>query len=158
MKRKPGKILSGLAYLFDTNVWVALAFASHPLHRSAAAAYGRASTDRPAVFCRATQLSFLRIATTAVILRNYGVRAFTNRDALAALSQFLALPTVVYQEEPPGLTALWRRFAASTQASPKLWMDAYLAAFARAGGYQFVTADKAFKQFKGLDLLVLTKP
>jgi predicted nucleic acid-binding protein len=34
-------------------------------------------------------------------------------------------------------------------------MDAYLAAFALAGGYQFLTTDKAFKQFKRLDVIVL---
>ncbi len=100
-------------------------------------------------------MSFLRIATTPTILRAYGVETFTNRDALAALKRFLALPTVTYQEEPPGLVALWHRFAASSKASPKLWMDAYLAAYAIAGNYQLVTTDKAFRQFKGLDLLVL---
>jgi len=36
-------------------------------------------------------------------------------------------------------------------------MDAYLAAFALSGAHQLVTTDRAFKQFKGLDLLVLTK-
>jgi predicted nucleic acid-binding protein len=35
-------------------------------------------------------------------------------------------------------------------------MDAYLAAFAVAGTYQLVTTDKAFKQFKGLDLNLLS--
>ena len=35
-------------------------------------------------------------------------------------------------------------------------MDAYLAAFAMAGAYQLVTTDSAFKQFTGLDLLVLS--
>jgi predicted nucleic acid-binding protein len=35
-------------------------------------------------------------------------------------------------------------------------MDAYLAAFAITGGYQLVTTDKAFKQFKGLNLLILS--
>jgi len=35
-------------------------------------------------------------------------------------------------------------------------MDAYLAAFAFAGGHQLVTTDKGFKQFKGLDLVVLS--
>jgi toxin-antitoxin system PIN domain toxin len=149
--------LSGSAYLFDTNVWVALAFASHPLHRSAVAAFAHAAIDRPAIFCRATQLSFLRVATTAVILRTYGVRAFTNRDALAALSDFLAVPNVGYRDEPAEAVALWHRLAASSRASPKLWMDAYLAAFAMTGGYQLVTTDKAFKQFKGLDLLILSK-
>ncbi len=42
-----------------------------------------------------------------------------------------------------------------SQASPKVWMDAYLAAFAVAGNYQFVTNDKAFRQFEGLDLVML---
>jgi predicted nucleic acid-binding protein len=36
-------------------------------------------------------------------------------------------------------------------------MDAYLAAFAMSGRYPLVTIDKAFRQFKGLDLLVLSK-
>lgn len=34
-------------------------------------------------------------------------------------------------------------------------MDAYLAAFAIAGGFQFVTTDKDFKQFKGLNPVIL---
>jgi hypothetical protein len=35
-------------------------------------------------------------------------------------------------------------------------MDAYLTAFAMAGGHHLETTDKAFKQFKGLDLFVLS--
>ena len=34
-------------------------------------------------------------------------------------------------------------------------MDAYLAAFALAGGYRMVTTDAAFKQFRELDLELL---
>ncbi len=109
------------------------------------------------MFCRATQLSFLRIATTPAILRHYGAESMTNRDALVALNQFLALPKVGFREETSDVAALWHRLAASSKAYPKLWMDAYLAAFALARGYQLVTTDKAFKQFKGLDLLVLSK-
>ena len=50
---------------------------------------------------------------------------------------------------------LWKDLAARGTASPKLWMDAYLAAFALAGEYRLVTTDAAYRQFKGLDLLVL---
>jgi len=57
--------------------------------------------------------------------------------------------------EPPGLEGQWTSFALRASASPKLWMDAYLAAFARAGGYRMVTTDVAFRQFPGLDVLVL---
>ena len=34
-------------------------------------------------------------------------------------------------------------------------MDADLAAFAMEGGHQFVTNDKGFTQFKGLNVLLL---
>ena len=64
---------------------------------------------------------------------------------------------ILWANEPRGLEATWRKFAGGSKASPKLWMDAYLAAFALAGGYRLVTTDKAFKQFNGLDLLVLSK-
>jgi predicted nucleic acid-binding protein len=34
-------------------------------------------------------------------------------------------------------------------------MDAWLAAFALCSGFQMITTDKAFSQFKGLELLVV---
>lgn len=39
--------------------------------------------------------------------------------------------------------------------APKGVMDAYLAAFAIAGGYTLVTLDKGFKQFDGVSCVVL---
>ncbi len=56
-----------------------------------------------------------------------------------------------------GLESRWKQFALRDTASPKIWMDAYLAGFARAGGYRLVTTDTAFKQFTGLDLELLGK-
>lgn len=55
-------------------------------------------------------------------------------------------------EEPAGLERRWKRLAVRDSASPKLWMDAYLAAFALAGGHRLATTDAAFKQFSSLDL------
>jgi predicted nucleic acid-binding protein len=49
----------------------------------------------------------------------------------------------------------WRTFASRETASPKLWMDAYLAAFAITGGFQFVTTDAGFRQYPNLDLVVI---
>jgi predicted nucleic acid-binding protein len=57
--------------------------------------------------------------------------------------------------EPAGIDRWWRRYSERNTASPKLWMDAYLAAFARAEGCTLVTTDGAFKQFDGLDYLIL---
>jgi predicted nucleic acid-binding protein len=57
--------------------------------------------------------------------------------------------------DPLGLEAHWRQFSPRRTASTKLWMDAYLAAFAVASGLRLVTTDAAFRQFAGLDVLVL---
>jgi predicted nucleic acid-binding protein len=80
----------------------------------------------------------------------------TNRQAWAAYEALLADDRIAFRsEEPSGLESLWRRYAARGTASPKLWMDAYLAAFAVAGGYRMVTTDAAFEQFGGVDLELL---
>lgn len=152
--------MNDLAFLLDTNVWMALAFATHSHRSQAVEAYAQVEESRPAVFCRATQQSFLRVATTPVILRKYGADSFTNDDALDVLNRFLSSPTVSYWDEPPGLVPLWHRLAGRPTASPKVWMDAYLAAFAIAGGLKVVTFDHDFKSFEGdgLNLHMLKSP
>jgi predicted nucleic acid-binding protein len=80
----------------------------------------------------------------------------TNVQAWEAYEAFLADDRIVLlTEEPAGLEPRWKRFALRDTASPKIWMDAYLAAFALAGGYRMVTTDADFEQFRGLDLQVL---
>jgi predicted nucleic acid-binding protein len=80
-----------------------------------------------------------------------------QQDCVDPYEAFLADERIGWAEEPSGLELSWKRLAGTSKASPKLWMDAYLAAFAMSAGYQLVTTDKAFKHFKGLDLLVLSK-
>ena len=81
----------------------------------------------------------------------------TNRDALVALSALLALPQVCEREEPPGAFAIWQRLASRDTASPKVWMDAYLAAFAIGGGLRMVSLDQDFRNFvpNGLKLALI---
>ena len=43
--------------------------------------FAEASAENPACFCRATQQSFLRLATTTAILNACGAEGFTNQDA-----------------------------------------------------------------------------
>lgn len=80
-----------------------------------------------------------------------------RQPAKSLLYFLLAEERISRASEPRGLAAQWKKFSATSKPSPKLWMDAFLAAFAVAGGYQLVTMDKAFRQFKGLDLFVLPK-
>jgi toxin-antitoxin system PIN domain toxin len=144
--------------LFDTNIWLAVVFASHPGHVVARQALQAASSTQPALFCRATEQSFLRLLTTPALLKAYGADGLGNRDALQALKALQGLPQVRFSDEPPGTVVRWHALATRDTASPKLWMDAYLAGFALAGGLRLVTLDADFRQFvaQGLDATVLT--
>lgn len=143
--------------LFDSSVWIAAIFTTHPCHEQAQSALHDATRATPAVFCRSIQQSVLRLASTPALLKAYGADGLTNRDALVALEALLALPQVCEREEPPGTVALWHRLAGRDTASPKVWMDAYLAAFAISSGLRFVTLDDDFKTYEphGLDWVVL---
>lgn len=142
--------------LFDTNVWVAAVFPTHIFHQAARAFLAKAQPTDPALFCRFTQLSFLRLISTPALLRTYGAEGMSNRDALVAYEALMALPQVREQGEPKGVSALWHGLATRDTASPKVWMDAYLAAFAIAGGFRLLTLDKDFEPFKsqGLELIL----
>ncbi len=141
--------------LADSNVWLALALSKHSFH-DAARAWLAKRAPREALFCRATQQSFLRLLTTAAVFAPYGIPPLSNKAACSVYEGFLADERITWVQEPAGLDRLWKKLAGGSKASPKLWMDAYLAAFALAGGHPLATTDRAFKQFKDLRLVVLS--
>ena len=144
-------------FLVDTNVWVAAVFPSHPSHVLAQDTLKHASAAQPAVLCRATEQSFLRLVTTATVFNTYGMASMTNSLALEMLDLLLGLPHVIERDEPLGMVSRWRKLAALPSPSPKVWMDAYLAAFALSAGLSLVTLDKDFTAFTrhGLDCNLL---
>lgn len=143
-------------YLCDSNVWLALALEKHVHHAAAREWLSKKTAPSSVFFCRATERSFLRLLTNVSVLRAYGNPPLTNREARRAYKGLLRDDRIgLRREEPEALEAHWSRFARRDTASPKLWMDAYLAAFALAGGFRMVTTDNAFKQFKGLDLQLI---
>lgn len=141
--------------LADSNIWLALALSKHSFHSAAQAWLENLSPPETVLFCRSTQQSFLRLLTTQAVLAPYGVPPLSNKAAWSAYEGFLADERISWADEPRGLEATWKKLASRKTPSPKLWMDAYLAAFAIAGRHRLATTDTAFKQFKGLDLLVL---
>lgn len=141
--------------LADSNIWLALALSKHSFH-SSALTWLSACGAKEVLFCRSTQQSFLRLLTTAAVLTPYGIPPLSNKAAWAIYDGFRADPRITWAEEPQGLEAQWKKWCGSSKASPKQWMDAYLAAFALAGGHQFVTTDQAFSQYKGLNLVLLS--
>ena len=145
------------SYLCDANVWLALVVAGHAHNPLAQSWLESVSEPRSILFCRSTQQAFLRLLTNLSVFAAYSLPAFTNEEAWHGYDALTADERIVFQaSEPEGLWELWREYSSRTTSSTKVWMDAYLAAFARAGGYRLVTMDGDFRQFEGLDLLLLT--
>ena len=142
--------------LADTNVFLALALSKHVFHDAAQSWLNTQTEANSTLFCRSTQQSFLRLLTTEAVLKPYGALPLSNAEAWSFFEGFLADRRIGMADEPAGLEAHWKPLAARETASPKLWMDTYLAAFAIAGEYQLVTTDQGFARYKGLDLLLLS--
>lgn len=140
----------------DVNLWLALALFEH-VHQPIARQWFDLTAEPTSVFfCRATEHAFLRLLTTTSVVAPYGYPPLTNSRAWSIYHAFLSDDRVDFRgEEPAGLEAQWQAFSSRNSASPKLWMDAYLAAFAFINGWKVVTTDRAFTQFPDLDVVVL---
>jgi predicted nucleic acid-binding protein len=74
------------------------------------------------------------LLTSSAVLGAYGNPPLTNSRAWAVYQAFLADDRIgPHAEEPMGLEVVWKKLALRPTASPTLWMDAYLAAFAKIG-------------------------
>jgi uncharacterized protein len=141
--------------LADSNIWLALAIANHVFHSTARDWFSRTKNTETVVFCRATQQSFLRLLSTSSVFAPYGLPPLSNNLAWATYERFLADNRIRFVQEPRRFESVWKRLSDNKKPSPKLWMDAYLAAFAIAGNFSLITTDKGFKQFRELDLVLL---
>jgi len=137
----------------DVNIWLALSLSKHS-HHTAATSWLQA-VEQDICFCRATQQGLLRLLTTEEVLARYGNPPLTNREAWRIYDRFMDDDRISFAHEPEGLEKVWKTLALRESNSPKLWMDAYLAAFALSSGFQMVTIDKAFSRFSGLKALIL---
>ncbi len=144
--------MAGRIDLPDINVWLAFSVADHTHHLRARQYWYEEAADQLA-FCRVTALGFLRLATLSAAM---GGRPLTVRQAWQAYSEFRRLPEVRLVAEPEDCEAWLGEWALGGRSTPRGWTDAYLAAFARAGGLRLVSFDGDFNQFEGLDFLRLS--
>ena len=93
-----------------------------------------------------------------MLQQTYESALIANADAWSKCQDLLALPQVLWLDEPEGFNDLWQSLGCLPTASPKVWTDAYLAALAICHGVKFVTLDSDFKNFEsdGLKLHLLT--
>jgi len=133
----------------DVNVWFALAVADHPHHRPALAWWNQESSL--AGFSRLTQLGLLRLLTTASAM---GGQPLTNEEAWRVYDGFLSDNRVRLFPELPPIEDLFRSSSSGGHNSPKVWVDAYLAAYAAASNATVVTFDRAFAQYPVKSLIL----
>lgn len=135
--------VSTTSFLFpDINVWVALTHAAHVHHQVAGDWFADLPEDVRFSFCRFTQLGLLRLLTAEAVM---GDEVLSQIDAWVVYDRWLQDRRVTLVEEPPALERRFRALTRSRKAAPKVWADAYLAAFADAAQITLVTFDRGFR-------------
>ena len=104
------------------------------------------------MICRTAQMGLLRLLVNPAVMQS---KPLSLKEAWAFYGNFIQDPCIFEVKEPEGLQAIWAGLCFDFGSSPKIVADAYLAAFAIAGGFKLVTLHKGFKQFEGLDLILL---
>ncbi len=137
----------------DVNLWLALVFERH-FHHPDAKAWFDTLPDGACCFCRLTQQGFLRLATNPRVLREDAV---SLKDAWALYDTMMSDERVSFAREPAGLEAIWRSYTQQNAFSPKVWNDAFLAAFARASALSLVTFDQGLAQYPDLNCTLLPR-
>lgn len=138
--------------LLDANVWLALAFSGHVHHLRAKARFDSLG-DETCAFCRITQMALLRHVTNSKIL---GAAVQTQQQAWTSYEGLAADPRVVFEMEPVDFESRFHALTQDAFPSHSRWTDAYLASFAMAGDFEFITLERSFRPAAGLKLFSLS--
>jgi toxin-antitoxin system PIN domain toxin len=142
-----------MTYLPDVNVWVALTSDRH-VHHMSAKQWLDGIRNEQIVFCRISELGFLRLLTNRHVMQN---DVLAPIDAWGAYDDFRADSRIVFMPEPRDFGEQWRRAEAEISAGPNAWTDAYLAVFAKHVDATVVTFDRGFKAVNGCNVIVLSQ-
>lgn len=122
----------------DINVWLALVTSEH-VHHAEATRWWEQENGRIG-FSRLTQMGLLRLMTTAAAMDG---KPLTMAEAWRVHDRLFDDDRVALISEPAGIERRFRECASGGTASPKLWADAWLQAFAECAGGVMVTFDRA---------------
>jgi len=132
---------------------MALLLENH-VHRKAARLWWRAA-DATIAFTRFTQISVLRLLTTAAAMDG---RPLNLLEAWRAYDRLFADERVGLMPEPPEVEHRLRQNTRVQTTSPKIWADAWLLAFAESAGGILVTFDRALAARSRCCLLLQDAP
>lgn len=137
--------------LLDVNVWLALAAEDH-VHHEIARTYWESQSAESIAFCRITMLSFLRLATNAVVMAG---RPFTAPEAWTLYREFRAERGIIMAAEPAGLETQMAKWSEMVDFPARRWTDCALAGWAVASNLRIVSFDGDYNLFPGLSFLHL---
>ena len=123
----------------DANVWLTLVWDRHE-QSDAARSWFEQAEDGRFLFCRFTQITVLRLMTTAAVM---GADVRTMKGAWEIWDQIASDDRVEFLAEPDDLEPRFRKNSRLTSPSPKVWAYAYLLALVQAVGLTLVTFDHA---------------
>ncbi len=140
-----------MKFLADVNVIFPLLLSQHQ-HLDSARAWYDSTARGDVVLCRVVKLGVLRLLSNKKVL---GHDILQPADAMDILEKFATDERIVLVSEPDGLDVAMKRLLVRSSATPNLWTDAYLGAFATVAKLQLVTFDRGFLKFAGLDAVLL---
>jgi len=134
----------------DANVWLALLWSRH-IHSDKAKEWFERSSEEKFLFCRITQITVLRLLTTAAVM---GTDVKKMKEAWELWDKVCADDRIEFLSEPEAIDYEFRRRSELRSPSPKVWVDAYLIAFASVAGLKLVTFDRGLRS-RGAEVHVL---
>jgi uncharacterized protein len=134
----------------DANVWLALLWSRHT-HSEKAREWFERSSEEKFFFCRITQITVLRLLTTTAVMGN-DVKKM--HEAWELWDRVCADDRIEFLSEPEAIEQEFRPLSARQSPSPKVWVDAYLLAFASVAGLKLVTFDRALRS-RGAEVHIL---
>lgn len=102
--------------------------------------------------CRITQLGLLRLLCNPSVMEE---DVCTLEQAWDVYNGIHNDERFTFVPEPKGLEKYFREYSSSVQVSPKIWQDAYIAAFARSAKMLLTTFDRGFGRYDGLHVNLL---
>ena len=124
----------------DLNVWIALTLRAHRHHQAAWKWYRNLDPEAELVFCRTTQIGFLRLLTTESVAK---AEALSQMQAWNAYEKWVYEGGAFLLAEPAGVESRFRQLTHQLTPACKEWTDSYLAAFAEISSSTLVTFDRA---------------
>jgi toxin-antitoxin system PIN domain toxin len=138
--------------LADVSVLLPLLVRHHQHHQLALRWFDDLAAQE-AVLCRFVQLALVRLLGNRTIMGKYAISASSAWNLMA---QLLEDERIELSAEPALVDVVLPKLLKYPSPAGKLVGDAYLAAFSIAGQMRLATIDKSFRQFRDVDLQLLS--